>query len=180
MKDFGVEIREYLLNRTQHVYFPAPKSNSPDFFVLPPISLPKDEKLLIGVHAKCYSTNTVNAQFCFEEASKFLDNLQHIRDKSISVRGILIMLVTTGYTQTDFPSLKAGERAIMWKPSLPSNWPTEKTFDQFEVIIINISTSDLRKEFFGIALRGGTNQTEASKALEVLEALIRYNGPPKS
>jgi len=166
------KIANYLNTGEIHLYFPAPKSCSPDIIIIPPVT---SQKFLIGVQAKCYcqSSNPTNGRNVLEEARKFYNILQETRRVS-SVRGCFIMCTTSSFSKKDFRDLHQGEPSMIWTPQ-------KDEFEDFEIVIINLSTVEFRTTFFGLGIPGhhGTH-TEIDPAIadarkrisEIVEAVI--------
>jgi hypothetical protein len=83
------------------------------------------------------------------------------------------MCTTCGYTQSDFVDLTSTKKSIIWDRK-PNEWKN------FEIIIINLSTPSMRKEFFGLALGVvGASSTSPPPSgdlvFDMIEQIINYN-----
>ena len=161
MKKLATEMSNHLSEGDVHVYFPAPRSVSPDFFVVPSTS-----DLLIGVQVKCMSVGVLGANHCIAEARKFYQNLTCIRSTKPGLRGVFVMCASCKYTEKDFPEL-AKSKAISWGINEIEN---EKWKD-FEIIIMNLSGRDSRADFFRLAMPRLASEYSA-EALDVIERII--------
>jgi hypothetical protein len=98
-------LSDYLDSKEVDLYFPGPCSQSPDIFLLPNLG---PEGIIIGVQAKCYSSersdgstkplNGLSINDIEQEARKMYWILERVRVKRHeSVKGVFIMCATTGY-----------------------------------------------------------------------------------
>ena len=162
--DLAKKFRKYLTKGKEFIYFPAPLSASPDLFLMPPAT--DLEKILVGVQAKCYSNkeHRISKSLILDEVRKFYHILSAVRkDYPSSIGGVLIMLSTSMYTECDFGPLHDGAKGFVWRN------PTAKEMG-IEVLIINLSSADLRKEFVGVAVEPAYRDRVAG----ILERIIQY------
>jgi len=171
--DFSLKLRACLLDNSVNIYFPAPKSCSPDIILVQPQE-GKVPDLLIGIQAKCYSSGSISARVCVEEGEKFYRILQTTRSvrQRKKLDGVLIMCATCGYTQSDFDKLTQTTRSMVWKGH-PKEWTG------FEILIINLSSPALRKEFFSLAqgvVGGGSGPScpDGDRVNDIIEEIINY------
>ena len=160
-KEFATEMSNHFSQDDVHVYFPAPKSVSPDFFVIP-----SNADLLIGVQVKCRSKGALGTNDCIAEATKFYATLGPIRSTKPGLRGVLVMCASCKYTDKDFPEL-TNSMAISWgkKEIMKQKW------ENFEIIIMNLSGKDSRADFFLLAMPLLASKFSA-EALDVIERII--------
>jgi hypothetical protein len=171
--ELSADIKKYLTDNSVNIYFPAPKSSSPDIILIQPQEGRSDD-FLVGIQAKCYSGGTIGAAVCEGEAKKFYTILERTRSvrRKKKLNGVLIMCATCGYTQSDFVELTSTTKSIVWDRK-PKEWKN------FEIIIINLSTPSMRKEFFGLALGVvGASSTSPPPngdiVFDMIEQIINY------
>ena len=185
-RDFADSLKEYIRNETVNIYFPAEKSSTPDIFVLPPRGGSRIIHL-IGVQVKCYDTSPtrIGKDTCLSEAEKLNDILIELREavrrKPVlevdTVQGILIMCATSDYTLCDFQDLQH-KKSILWSHADL----TRKGWENFEVLIFNLSTAELRKRFFDLAQSQATQYSaemdarnaDRANVSELIERIIAY------
>ena len=136
----GIELQGYLITKEAHIYFPAPKSASPDFIIIPPVA----DKIVIGVQAKCYGFDKkpINRNAVIHEAMKFYRILQQMQ---YGYKAVFIMCVTGTYTKRDFPEIHNGQESMIWDAH-------GETFSDMEILIVNLTTAQLRSRFFSKAI----------------------------
>jgi hypothetical protein len=179
VSDLGQEIRNYLEDHSYDSYLPLPKSASPDLFIIPKIVKhignlqdEKDTKIVIGVQVKCFAqpnSNSLGRQNAIAEALKFEKVLREIRNGySKKVKGVFIMCGTCKYTQRDFAALNNGRESILWQHD-------STDLGDMEIVIINLSTAELRKEFFGMALAENVRNSTPAGAEAIEDARMRVS-----
>jgi hypothetical protein len=172
VEDFGRNVGTYLSDNSVNIYFPAPKSSSPDIFLIQPQE-GGNADLLVGIQAKCLTTGAISVTMCESEAEKFNRILEATRSQRPGrvLNGVLIMCGTRDTTQTGFPRDTRDAKSFVWKRSSSTNC---------EIIIVNLSNPDMRKDFFGLALgiRDATRSTQLSeeqeKIFNTIERMINY------
>jgi hypothetical protein len=163
VKNIASELRSYLDNGEIDIYFPAGRSQSPDIIIIPPL---EKDKVIIGVQVKCIRRNDrpIGKQTLDAEIRRFSKIIGHIRRKKgyNRVKAVLIMCATCPNTMEDFPAFHTGAKSFLWK---------NKSRQEIEVIIINLSTPELRKKFFGLAI----DARSLDRAADVIERTIIYS-----
>jgi len=162
--DLANKFCNYLTRGKSSIYFPAPLSASPDLFVLPHCG---EDKLIIGIQAKCYSNQDarISKGMILKEMQKLNHVLSRVRKNYAKpVNGVLMMFATCSYTARDFGEFHNGAKSFVW---------SDETARQLgiEVLIINLSNPDLRREFIGIAL----DAPSGDRGAEILERIIQYS-----
>ena len=156
--EFAQVVWEYLENHRIHIYLPAPQSMSPDIFILPP----GDEKIVIGVAAKCYwSTPTLSLDAVTDEVNKLIDIVNTHEPLRTEARIVLMVCATCPVKVRGFSSKT---RSVLWKC---------KSHPKCEVVIVNLSTSEMRRKFFGLSIKRG--QLSRANA-DTIEGIIREDG----
>jgi hypothetical protein len=146
---------EYVEKGNVNVYFPAPQSCSPDFFLLPS----GEERIVIGVAAKCYNSGTgISERDVEDEVDKFASIARFPRH----VRKVVLMICAT--CSVGVTNWKPDSRSILWNSAVHVG---------IEVLIINLSTSDLRRDFFGLGASRSKIKDENSR---IIENIIRHRG----
>jgi len=139
-----------------HIYFPAPKSASPDIFIIPP---DMNKRFLIGVAAKCYSEGSISSKVIMEEVEKFRVILKEDKHLSDNVSCVLI-ICSTAKVCGNQPAEKS--RLMALEP--------KKHFEPIkEVLIMNLDTGEQRREFFSLG-----NTQNASEISMLIEGIIKY------
>jgi hypothetical protein len=164
--EFAKKICKYLTNGKRDMYFPAPLSASPDLFVIPR-GLGKDDKIVIGIQAKCYANQAsrITKATVLKEVGKFYHIFSKARRLYTKpIRGVLIMFATCLYTACDFGQLHHGVKSFVWE-----NEDTAKM--EIEVVILNLSNPDLRREFFGL----GLDVSFRDRGAQIIERIIEYS-----
>ena len=138
-------------------YFPAPKSASPDLFIIPPF-----HDLVIGVAVKCYTDSTkMNLVKVSEEISKFNRILEACLASKPRLRGVLLICSTSKFEGACFDQLNHPSKQHM---------VFETSIITLEVIILNLSTMDLRKSFFGLAVNSEETRLRNSAVIDTIIA----------
>ena len=158
LEDFGSLMRRRLESDDNNIYFPDPGSASPAFFVTPDCGSIPTRDYVIGVQTILLETLT--AKDCIEEATKFYENLKHLRENGRALYGVLLIFTVSSDTQADFPDLHRC-KAIVWGNEEISR----RSWEDLEIIIINLGTKFLRKAFFNLAVAEGS-QAKAHLAIE--------------
>ena len=153
---FSRQLISFMDTGSVDTYFPGPKSASPDLFIIPPI-----HDLVIGVAVKCYMDSTkMNLVKVNEEISKFNLILKECQASKPKLRGVLLICSTSKFEGGSFDQLKhPSKKHMIFKTSNR----------HLEVIILNLSTKDLRKAFFGLAVN--SEETRLRNAV-VIETII--------
>ncbi len=173
VQDFASKISEYLDSGSAQIYFPAPKSRSPDFLLIQPQGEGRND-LIIGIQAKCHSTGAIGANDCIDEGQKFFNIFEQARSlRKKGLDGIFVMCTTGQYTKKNFEDLNKDKRSLVWKGK-PTEWG-----DRFEFLILHLSTAELRKSFFGlvegVAEVGATAPSAAGdRVFEIIEEMTKY------
>jgi hypothetical protein len=114
-------------------------------------------------------SETLTAKDCIEEATKFHENLKLLRVKGRALHGVLLIFTTSSDTQADFPDLNRC-KAMLWGNEEISR----RSWDDFEIIIINLGTKYLRKKFFNLAV-APKSQEKAHQAVEKIIETFETN-----
>jgi hypothetical protein len=158
------ELYGYLINGEIDLYFPAEKSNTPDFIIIPQCA---GEKMLIGIQVKCCDKDTqpLGKSDVIKEAEKFHKVIAQVRklSKSKRINAVLVMCGTCSYTSKDFEPINHNVKSFVWECDEVSKMG-------IEVIIINLSTEELRSDFFSLAL---DKSYRRKKAIGFIESLVK-------
>ncbi len=173
VSDFAHEIRLCLENHSFDAYLPRPKSCSPDILLIPDMGTENSCSVVIGVQAKCYNATatlsnsdtpaaSLGRKDVLAEALKFQNILEEIRKESQNkpIKGVLFMCATCKYTQRDFPGIWNNVESFRWKHN-------SEALGDMEIVILNLSTKDLRKRFFSLGIPESVDRIEARSSSSV-------------
>jgi hypothetical protein len=154
----------YIGSHWRDMYIPAQMSHSPDILIVPPL---EKNFTIIGVQVKCLKQGTTIADTVIkEEVEKFYPILQSAR-RSLSkpINGVFVMCTTGNYAKEIIPE---GAAAAIFK-----NAKTALTCPEVEILVLNLSTPELREEFFKKGLGNISDIEQVSSTIENLIALGR-------
>ena len=145
-------------NRDIDIYFPAPKSMSPNVFIVP-----SDGDFIIGIATKCFSISSLDRRIIMSEAKKFERFTTEVKKKLVLKMKFLLFIFASGPPTADC-GLTAGNSACRIEHGV------------IEIIVIKLSDAKSRHDFFGLAVPDGTPNAETIRRRnsEMIERLIEY------
>jgi hypothetical protein len=139
----GEILAGYSQTHSFDIYFPQPRSNSPDILIVPPL---QGRCVIIGVQVKCLKQGSnIGPAVIKSELEKFDPIVVSARCTlpGVETRGVLFMCATGKY---DKGIMGEAEFSKIWKSDATNNTP------YIEVILINLGTPEKRKTFFNKAM----------------------------
>jgi hypothetical protein len=164
--DLAGELLDAVVNYKFDMYFPRETSNSVDIFIIPPI---EDEKIIIGIQVKCSksrSDTTIGTADLCKEVRKFHSTISYVRARSTDkkIKAVFILCSTCSLVKGDFPEMNGHQGSFLWM-----NPQAQKM--GIEVFIMNLTTPELRKEFFELTLP----EKSREEGMELVEKIVNYS-----
>jgi hypothetical protein len=158
--NLGLILAEYYKARSFDVYFPRPRSSSPDILMVPHL---ENQCIIIGVQVKCLRQDSrISSNRIQREVAKFHPIVESAKRglSGIDTRGVLFMCATGKYQDEHFGP---NEMAKIWE-----NVEAALKYPSIEVILLNLETPQNREKFFNQAMVGGPDPT----IVAILERMI--------